>query len=1035
MSVEEVRDRTVELLGRELLGPAHGPAESIPNRPDRTYLVGTLFPQPVESVDGHDGGPSDADAASEERTWERSMTLGLERSNEWMPSSMGFSFILVGTAVRCTLSYGRYTAAGTKQSPLWQRTQHGPIEIDISSEDTAPITVAAGLNLQSKWRATARGHLVTISLVNTNTVVEGARLRPEQSLYQVSCEAAPVDGSILPYRSLDALNPSEEELELELRYRKKYAFAIGHGTAVAWNADGDRATSVRIDCLPIHEVSPVQARMSDNPVLGLSRLVEIDRDLAVLAELEAFIDSYASWADEQERVSSGVSVRYAGAATRLVERQAAAKRRMAQAVRVLKDSEELRQIVSVAMVAMREQMLQSRYVESVARQHVEGDRPAEFDKVNEPRFRMFQLAFVLVALPSLMDPDHDDRDLVDLIWFPTGGGKTEAYLALASIEIVRRRLLDGTRGGGTAVLTRYTLRLLTTQQFQRAATLICALEKIRTSTDLIPSTSRFSIGLWVGNETTPKSEKDAIEKAERLIGSNNPKNPFQLDSCPWCGSTIVPRQGSDDPADFGFTINGKSIILNCPDERCRFSDRLPVEVIDSRIFGSPPTILLATVDKFARIPFVEDSGVLLGAGTFAPPSLVIQDELHLLSGQLGTTVGVFDAAVFGIIGMNGGNPKIVASTATIRAADNQVRNLMSRRTAVFPPAGIDEDDSYFASPAVDRPGRVYLGLMPQAYTQSTSIIRAAAALLNSPLEESGNDSDVDAYWTTVLYHNSLRELGRTAVLLRDDVPGLLANKTNARGVRRELEVSRSIELTGRVDASDLPKALERLTKKFPDPDAIDTVICTNMLSVGIDISRLASMIMNGLPKTTSEYIQATSRVGRAQVPGVILTYFRPGRSRDRSVYENFHGYHQSLYRYVEPTSVTPWSSASRKRTIPAVLAAYVRHGAQLVGEKDASVFRFDDWYVDEIMKMLVSRIEVADPRETENLKRQVETLFREWSDRAKDEIGLQYYSETEDVPSLLRGFGKSRVGWNAANSMRSVDDEVLIKARFEKEDL
>ncbi len=1030
MSIEDVRNQTVDLLRRELLGPMNGPSERLTHRPDRTYLVGTLFPGTAQQEVTPDGGVADVDPDRESEI-DRSMTIGLERSNEWMPSSMGLSFIHNGESIRCEIEFGVYRRVRDRGEREWQREAKGPYTIEVPPDDRGPFEVEPGLQLWSKWRGTGQGHLVTISLVNTNVMGEDGKVDPETAFYQVECRAEPVGGVVLPYRTLDALNPSKEELELELRYRNNQAFAIGHSTAVAWDVDGDSTTAVRTDVLPIHRVAAVSARESDASILALRRLIEIDRDPGVLDELVEFAESYSEWIGNQQSSIDGLSSRHSEAARSIVDRQVRVRDRMLECIETLRDDRTLRRVLSIAMRVMREQMLQTHFLESGTGQ---GPRPVDFDSSNEPRFRMFQLAFVLVALPSTIDSGHDDRDLVDLIWFPTGGGKTEAYLALAAIGIVHRRLTLGARGGGTAVLTRYTLRLLTTQQFQRAATLICALELMRTKTDLLPGTSGFSIGLWVGNETTPGREDVAIELALRLPGRSDPRNPFQLDVCPWCATEIVPRGGSDDIEDFGFRILGKSIVLRCPNRTCEFSDQLPVEVIDSRIFESPPTFLLATVDKFARLPFVEHAGVLLGAGSYQPPGLVIQDELHLLSGQLGTTVGLFDSAVFGVMRMHGDSPKVVASTATIRAAQEQVRQLMSRDVSIFPPAGIDEDDSYFAVPSPDRPGRTFIGLMPQAFTQETSIVRAAAAFLNAPVHSDLTEVERDAYWTLVAYHNSLRELGRTAVLLRDDIPGLLANKNNHADRTRELDVSRSVELTGRANASDLPAALDRLTRGYPDPDAIDTVISTNMLSVGIDISRLAAMIMNGLPKTTSEYIQATSRVGRSWVPGIVLTYFRPGRSRDRSIYENFHGYHQALYRYVEPTSVTPWSAASRRRTLPSALATLVRHGAQLRSNSDALDFDYEDWYVSEIKELLGDRVEKSDPRETENVNRQVDGLFREWRHRVDGRDELEFHAASDGAPSLLKNFGEKREGWSAASSMRTVDDEVRIKARFEKDE-
>ncbi|WP_377307508.1 helicase-related protein [Phytohabitans flavus] len=637
-----------------------------------------------------------------------------------------------------------------------------------------------------------------------------------------------------------------------------------------------------------------------------------------------------------------------------------------------------------------------------------------------------------MSLASTALDTHHDRETVDLIWFPTGGGKTEAYLGLAAFEMIRRRLYGGIRGGGTAVLTRYTLRLLTAQQFQRAATLMCALEQLRERRSELRDTPPFSIGLWVGGETTPNSFQDAHQATTELRKAQEPESPFQIQSCPWCGTPLFPRNRQHDAGAYGVRSNKHSFELFCPHDECPFHDLLPVSVVDEQMFQDPPTLLVATVDKLARLPWVKDAGSLFGLDSvpYDPPSLVIQDELHLLSGPLGTTVALYESAVQSLIGWQGSRPKIVASTATIRAANDQVRGLFGSDVALFPPSGLTADNSFFAETDHDAPGRLYVGLMPQAHTQAFATVLTCVGLLQGPRYLGLEGDALDAYWTVVAYHNSLRELGRTVTIARDDVESMLRARDSEDRPSRSLRRGGIVELTSNVHANQLPKLLARLERPVQHPEAVDLIATTNMLSVGIDISRLGMMLMNGQPKTTSEYIQATSRVGRANVPGLVVTLLRASKPRDRSHYEAFRAYHQALYRHVEPTSVTPWSLASRNRSLRAALVLLVRHGVGLRGNDEAGDFRADDPLAKAAMAKLCAVARKADPDEAEQAEAEVHRLVGEWEHRSRqaESLGERLKYESKDGPALLKDFGEQRDGWELMHSMRSVDRQVRVVA-------
>ncbi|WP_306842283.1 helicase-related protein [Paenarthrobacter nicotinovorans] len=1035
--------RVVEHFEQQYVGPMEGPEELLTNRPNATYLVGVLYPVGIGVVDEQPERSPDESASEEESDGAEEHPIDM--ANAYQPSSSALSFIHDGEAVDLSLKFATYTEEKTDARVAWRRQGHQFSEIRCE-RGAAAVTPGDGrVALDVRWRPFGQNSsLVTVAVRNTRvapTNDEGeGQLRTEDCLYQIGLTVRSIGGRILPYRSVEDLRLDNEQEELAVRYRHRKVFAVGHGTSVKWDHDGNGGcSSVSLDPLPRYTVRPIQAKTSDAAVLRLERLAGIQDDTAnILEELRNFVDEYRLWTQEQRDQVSELDERHRHAAVRISERQSVAVERMREGISLLETSSSARDAFRLAMSAMHEQMIQTDHAKP------SGGEGKKHKRV--PTWRPFQLGFILVALASTADASHPDRELVDLIWFPTGGGKTEAYLGLAAFEIFRRRLELGNRGAGTAVITRYTLRLLTTQQFQRAATLVCAMERLRMTDSLAQGMAPFTIGLWVGNATTPGTQEEAIKRLQLTRRREIPDNPFQLTECPWCAHRMMPEARSDFAGDYGAVHSAGDIWLRCPDQKCHFHDRLPVEVVDERIYKYPPTILLATVDKFARLPFKQEAGVLMGAGATMnePPSLILQDEMHLLSGPLGTTVAIYDAAILGIIGELGGNPKIVASTATIRSAEDQVKGLVARNVQLFPPSGLNEDDSYFASPTQDpdATGRTYIGLMPQAFTQSTSVVRAMAAMLEAPWKAAHGPHDiagVDAYWTAVAYHNSLRELGRTVTLIRDDVNNLLATRRGPEGETRQIRGDGMVELTSRVGAEDLPKALQRLERALHKGDAVDVVACTNMLSVGIDVQRLALMLMNGQPKTTSEYIQATSRVGRGEVPGVIVTMYRASRPRDRSHYESFLAYHQSLYRSVEPTSVTPWSSASRHRSLAAVLVTMVRQLGPWRDDSQAVFFRADSNVVRNVRETILDVVKRSDPDEYLATQEHLDRLIDEWRirtspdpDTGKSTLRYQPSRTKRGEPALMRDFDEDRDGWAVMNSMRSVDSNINMKIIGEK---
>ena len=396
-------------------------------------------------------------------------------------------------------------------------------------------------------------------------------------------------------------------------------------------------------------------------------------------------------------------------------------------------------------------------------------------------------------------------------------------------------------------------------------------------------------------------------------------------------------------------------------------------------------------------------------------------------------VGLYEAAFDVLMARNGVKPKIVAATATIRKADEQTRGVFGREVALFPPSGIDADDSYFVRMDVEQSGRAYAGVMPQGHTPLTALVHLAAAQLQALVDLPLSSEASDGYWTLVAYHNSLRELGKTITLAHDDIPARLKIIARAEDDCRPLDDDQIVELTSNVPAVRIPQILDRLGRSWTARGAVSLLASTNMISVGVDISRLGAMTVVGQPKTTAEYIQATSRIGRSKErPGLVVTLYSPSKPRDRSHYESFVPYHSTLYSSVEPTSVTPFSVPARARALHADLVLLVRHGLGLSAEDDAARFDANDPDFQEIVNAFYERARDSDATEFPRLYEDVGPLVAEWTRRvedADDNGGLSYSSPGKGRAKLLKRFTESGDGWQTLDSMRSVDVEVRVNVR------
>lgn len=1047
--------------------------------PDESEAGSTTDSAELNEVTVESGRTGRRGSRSDEGASDQQEPLNL--ANEFNPSAVGISFkLLRACPIVVRISFGTYSPTvgkernskggeiGADGKPIpefrelaaYQR-HHRQFEIPLTIPDRPgrlpPLSLAPDIKLRIYPRVRVRdGGSVVVSLmaVNDNEHSGLKAASVDATYFQVSLSAWSEEGQS-SFHPIDRPfgNTSQEELAaLDLLYRHRRSFALGHGCAGDWNRDERLSELGSVDwvgtaCIPTFEIKPIVPReqaFNQGSTLNLSmrHLFAGDRggsaDKQVMEALKSLADDYQSWIAETENaIESSVPKELRPAAMRHVTLCRTCLNRILAGIAILeKDRDAMK-----AFRLMNKAMLIQQYRSSLLKRRTIGSEYPEVPQDYllsgdaERKWRPFQLAFILMNIDSMIDSDCKERRVVDLIWFPTGGGKTEAYLGLSAFSILYERMM-GQNGPRTIVLMRYTLRLLTAQQFQRAAALILALESMRRDKELGVNlgADEISIGLWVGKSLTPNKRDAARSALATLQQDRNARNPFQLLECPWCRVELGNRESLGYAVGRLRPSGEKTVVFKCPDAKCRFgATQMPVVVIDEDIYDSPPTLVIGTVDKFAQLAWDERVGSMFGGrGPSKPPTLIIQDELHLISGPLGTIVGLYESVIDRMCSRDGHVAKIIASTATIRRAHEQCKNLYSRDTFEFPPQGIRAGDSYFALEDEHAPGRLYVGVMATAVkSHQTALVRTASPLLQSVCRPTDNDKSkqdiADPYGTVVWYFNSLRELGHAATLCVGDIPEFLKGLCHRNSVAPDDRryVREVVELTSRRSADEIPQILQQLDVSWrvkPEGQPpIDVLLATNMISVGVDVPRLGLIIMSGQPKSTSEYIQASSRVGR-RFPGLVVTVYTQSKSRDRSHYERFVAYHQSIYRFVEPTSVTPFSPQARERGMRGVLIALAR---QVCGVSNPGNVRDLDDVLEEELTILLRRIADIDEDERDDSERELRDWIADWQKTAPAEYGRM--GGAPETTTLMYPFGSNpdqafqRDAWPIMTSMRDVD--------------
>jgi len=900
--------------------------------------------------------------------------------------------------------------------PAWLRspatTQNSSVRFSINKfkpgqkfEEYLPLPESSPLKLKIEVfpRKFSDKWIVTVVLRNVANVLEQTtkEMKITNTLFQSFFEVRTENTSfsrypegVRPFEDLD-----NDEQTLALLYQDSATWAIGHGCSAGWDAAlGEMPDCIYADVMPAVELPSMTPDIKDfdgNSVklsmLELAELPEYDPSESAWKALDNLAELYDNWINLQRNKIKDLDEHLQGVSNRHIDSCQQSYERIIKGLDLLRNDQLARQAFKLANRSMLLQQIATKQLKKRDLiwngQWVEPEEPIDQDarspadtypskiKNNLGYWRAFQVAFLLMSIDGLVNEVTSlDRDVVDLIWFPTGGGKTEAYLGVAAFHLFYQRLLmkpeDILARDGTGVFMRYTLRMLTTQQFQRAASLICSMEYIRqienNGNKLRLGETSFSLGLWVGGEGSPNKCDEAKTRINEFKRGKVAGNPLVLTECPWCRSEI--GKIADDPraknklkglprwADIclaGFTEIKGQPVLKCSDDKCLFGGEygsLPIEVIDERIYAQPPSLFIGTADKFAMMSYKPEAGSLFGRRHSSngavkqvkrPPGLIIQDEFHLISGPLGTMYGIYESIIEKLCSFesNTGNvikPKIVASTATIRGASEQVKSVYARdKLQLFPSPGLLMKDSFFGRYEMNEDGktlasgRLYLGIHAESYGSflTTQVRVFTASLFRAGVLE---DSKKDAWWTLLTFYNSLRELGGARTLFDSDIASRLKNYFFRYGYDKDSSryLNQVVELTSRRSQAELVELMDRLSMNWQPKNRkiIDACLASNIIEVGVDIDRLSLMAVVGQPKSTAQYIQVTGRVGRQwwERPGLILSMYNPSKSRDRSHFEQFHTYHRRLYERVEPTSATPFSVEAIKRALPGVLILWAR---------------------------------------------------------------------------------------------------------------
>jgi len=868
MDSVQVRDELIDELRKYMIGPHWGNDEVIDTVPMFTYMTGIVYPQDSE-VEQENLPPEEHGEKEDE-------VPDMTSINALNLSSFGLTCMLDEKTeeIKINVDYGIYQNQKIdyegRKKQLYRRIHYKQTELlripkEVKKEKSIPLEFEFG-ELKIYFKRSSSGILCSVYMLNTYQTTE----QPPNNkiIFQPNIEIISEKNQIkhnVP-EDFSKVKGTDESL-FDLIFDKKRNFGFGHGCSVDWddsNIVDKNIGRIHTTFLPQfnqEKIEPLRPESLPDPVsikscIDMKTLSEVNDHTKYFEILSEFPKLYSNWIDtELELNLEKISDKKTGELQ--IKRCKNALNRINEGIKIISTDP----VAGKAFQFMNKVMSIQRLCVTTVEQNIETKEylPPIIENASG-EWRFFQLGFILMNVKSFLSEKNlaqqldgtkigenqirDSREIADLLWFPTGGGKTEAYLGLIAFVMAMRRLsapkltnsdgveVPGPEAFGTSILMRYTLRLLTIQQFQRAASLMCACEYVRRKELEIWGNMQFLVGLWVGRSSTPNRliGKEDYTTAEYTIlrkrkNGVTPEehNPMQLLNCPWCGDKLD-EWNYEIYKDTKFNLpermrcyckNGKcffnknNLRLNPKINSCDTEVCIPILTVDDDIYRWCPSLLISTVDKFAQIAHNSKISNLFGkvnkfcfqhgflnsekvddhkqdrtvtaAHTYfsipnlSPPDLIVQDELHLISGPMGTLTALYETAIDHFCKNNTRKmrAKIIASTATTKSADAQIETLFNRKTNIFPPQGFEFGKTFFSNLNLILPGKIFLGISPTARSPLTTLAMTSASLMRKVryLQEQGVENEVlDPYYTLISYFNSKRELGGAYGTYADTVP-------------------------------------------------------------------------------------------------------------------------------------------------------------------------------------------------------------------------------------------------------------------------
>jgi len=969
----------------------------------------------------------------------------------------------------------------------------GSIDInDENNEKVVPqftsLPTKFDVRFKSEIRNIEGNKIITFSVSNFTGLNGKRRNLDENSIFQCQLKITSDKFSILPYPKAKNLILDEEEQINDLLYRDKRNYAIGHGISADWgipDKESNCVNEISSEAMPTVDVPNISPDIFDDEnkkieisFFNLSRFGKFEEGIK---SLKSLYKNYQQWIDKSDLESKKLDIKYNQASSFVIKNCKIAAERIQRGINLIENNEQIKLAFQIANEAIMYQQyrtsIPSRFIKFDENGNpLKGKKGFEFsspynsnfdlnsEEYQKKKWRPFQIAFILMNLESLAKPDSTERQIVDLLWFPTGGGKTEAYLGLSAFQMVLRRIKDKS-DFGTDVIMRYTLRLLTAQQFHRASGLIYALEHIRKKNLNILGDHQFSIGIWIGGDSTYNKKKHAYDDFKKILipkkKYNINLNKFHISGCSWCGAKFeIKKYEHSRQRVYGLKENNreKKIYAHCPDAECEFHLKLPTYTCDEDLYDQKPSFLIATIDKFALLAWRPEARNFFGIDengnqSKSPPNLIIQDELHLISGPLGSMSGLYETVVEELCTNKRNNqlikPKIISSTATIKNYNHQIKSLFGRKnSSLFPPPGLNQSDNFFSRIAktnnqIDY--KKYVGIYaPGLRSLLTSQIRTFTSLLQSANYNRIEKKELsleekDPWWTLVSFYSSLFDLGSARSILSIDMDNELKDYKKTFGIEdkyiRSLpDPTEILELTA-AQKDSVEDNLQKLSLSLNDNNKkakpVDICLSSSVIEVGVDITRISLLSIVSAPKSVSQYIQVSGRVGRDWHNGksaLVTTIFSPTKPRDRSLYEQFRSYHEQLYSWVEPTSVTPFCEPVLERSLHSALFAYVRQTSSLDNAIHNPNFINYEKKCHEFKEILLKRIETIDKSFLKLTEKYFEKKINIWKKGSFD--SWESRKKDNEIPLLIPqgNYLNEKLKFKTfqtMTSMRNVDAECM----------